>query len=251
MSCSGVHFGCCARKPLICAKFISRGRNVSEYFPHVVKNVASQNVEVRKLVYIYLLRHAQNEPDLALLSINTFQKDLTDPNPVIRAVALRVLSGIKVPMIASLVVLAIKKCAVDTSPYVRTGAALAILKCCRLDSGNLPGLIEVVSTLLRDRSPLSIGSVAVAFESICPARLDLLHHHYRQLCKILVDVDEWGQVHLLSLLTRYARAMLPRPAVDRDALNPKEHVDADLQLLLTSSEPLLQSRNPAVSCSSS
>lgn len=40
----------------------------------VVKNVASTSFEVRKLVYIYLLRYAEQEPDLALLSINTFQK---------------------------------------------------------------------------------------------------------------------------------------------------------------------------------
>jgi AP-3 complex subunit beta len=110
-------------------QLISKGRNVSEYFAQVVKNVASQNLEIRKLVYIYLLRYAEQEPDLALLSINTFQKDLTDSNPLIRAMALRVLSGIKVPMIGSIVVLAIKKCAADMSPYVRKAAALAIPKC--------------------------------------------------------------------------------------------------------------------------
>lgn len=81
------------------------------------------------MVYIYLLKYAEQEPDLALLSINTFQRDLTDSNPLIRAMALRVLSGIKVPMIANIVVLAIKKCAADISPYVRKVAALAIPKC--------------------------------------------------------------------------------------------------------------------------
>jgi AP-3 complex subunit beta len=108
---------------------ISKNRNVSEFFPHVVKNVASPNLEIRKLVYIYLLRYSSCEPDLALLSINSFQKDLTDPSPLIRAMALRVLSGIRVPMIGSIVVLAIKKCAADPSPYVRKAAALAIPKC--------------------------------------------------------------------------------------------------------------------------
>ena len=108
---------------------MSKGRNVSEHFAQVVKLVASTNLEIRKLVYIYLLRYAEQEPDLALLSINTFQKDLADNSPVIRAMALRVLSGIKVPMIGNIVVLAIKKCAGDMSPYVRKAAALAIPKC--------------------------------------------------------------------------------------------------------------------------
>ncbi|KAJ7104301.1 adaptin N terminal region-domain-containing protein [Mycena belliarum] len=217
---------------------ISKGRNVSEYFAQVVKNVASQNLEIRKLVYIYLLRYAEHEPDLALLSINTFQKDLTDSNPLIRAMALRVLSGIKVPMIGSIVVLAIKKCAADMSPYVRKAAALAIPKCFDLDTSHLPALIGIIATLLRDRSPLSIGSVAVAFEAVCPTRLDMLHTQYRRLCRILLDVDEWGQINLLHLLLRYARTMLPRPT--------EEDIDVDIKFLLTSAEPLFQSRNPAV-----
>lgn len=53
---------------------ISKGRDVSSFFPDVVKNVIVTNLEVRKLVYIYLLRYAEQEPDLALLSINSFQK---------------------------------------------------------------------------------------------------------------------------------------------------------------------------------
>lgn len=95
----------------------------------MVKNVSSHNLEIRKLVYIYLLRYSTLEPDLALLSINSFQKDLNDSSPLIRAMALRVLSGIRVSMIGSIVVLAIKKCSTDSSPYVRKAAALAIPKC--------------------------------------------------------------------------------------------------------------------------
>ncbi|KXN91626.1 AP-3 complex subunit beta-2 [Leucoagaricus sp. SymC.cos] len=216
---------------------ISKGRNVSEYFAQVVKNVASQNLEIRKLVYIYLLRYAEQEPDLALLSINTFQKDLTDSNPLIRAMALRVLSGIRVPMIGNIVVLAIKKCAADVSPYVRKTAGLAISRCYELDSGHLSSLIQIITSMLKERSPLAIGSVAVAFDAVCPTRLDLLHPQYRRLCRMLADVDEWGQVDLMNLLLRYARTMLPRPT--------KDELDPDVKLLLTSVEPVLLSCNPA------
>ncbi|KIP11063.1 hypothetical protein PHLGIDRAFT_125175 [Phlebiopsis gigantea 11061_1 CR5-6] len=222
---------------------ISKGRNVSEFFAQVVKNVASHNLEIRKLVYIYLLRYAEHEPDLALLSINTFQKDLSDPNPLIRAMALRVLSGIKVPMIGSIVVLAIKKCVSDISPYVRKAAAMAVHQAYKLDSGLQPELIEIISNLLRDRSPLSIGSVATAFEAVCPTRLDILHKHYRRLCRTLIDVDEWGQADLMSLLLRYVRTMLSRPLVSEQG---EEEVDPDVKLLLTSCQPLFQSYNPAV-----
>ncbi len=120
--------------------------------------------------------------------------------------------------------------------------------CHSLDESQLPSLIEILSTLLRDRSPLSIGSVAIAFEAVCPTRLDLLHTHYRRLCRVLVDVDEWGQVNLLELLIRYARTMLSCPTASHDGPGEeKDDVDPDLELLLTSAEPLFRSRNPAVS----
>ena len=84
----------------------------------------------------------------------------------------------------------------------------------------------------------------MAFEAVCPTRLDLLHQHYRRLCKLLPDVDEWGQVDLVNLLLRYARTMLPRPVVKNDS--KEEEVDKDVKLLLESVELLLHSRNPAV-----
>ncbi|KAG8973912.1 AP-3 complex subunit beta [Tulasnella sp. 425] len=232
---------------------ISKNRNVSAYFAQVIKNVASPNLEIRKLVYIFLLRYANVEPDLALLSINTFQKDLADSNPLIRAMALRVLSGIPVTSIASIVAVAIRKCAADSSPYVRKAAALAIPKCYNLDTTHLPLLMQTLSTLLRDRSPLSVGSVAIAFNAICPDRLELLHQHYRRWCRMVADADAWGQVQLLELLTRYARKMLSRPpseeTIEAEAGQTNREdpeLDPDLDLLLTNASPLLHSRNPAV-----
>lgn len=106
-------------------------------------------------------------------------------------------------------------------------------------------MVSIVTTLLRDRSPLSIGSVAVAFDAICPTRLDLLHPHYRRMCRLLVDLDEWGQLRWLNLLLRYARTMLSKPS--SDSTGDVTSSDVDLELLLSSSETLLHSRNAAVS----
>ena len=49
------------------------------------------------------------------------------------------------------------------------------------------------------------GSVVMAFEEVCPDRIDLIHKNYRKLCNLLVDVEEWGQVVIIHMLTRYAR----------------------------------------------
>jgi AP-3 complex subunit beta len=62
----------------------SKGKDVSSLFPAVVKNVISKNVELKKLVYMYLVHYAEMEQDSALLAINSFQKDLANQNQYIR-----------------------------------------------------------------------------------------------------------------------------------------------------------------------
>ena len=51
----------------------------------------------------------------------------------------------------------------------------------------------------------------MAFEVVCPDRIDLIHKNYRKLCSLLVDVDEWGQATILNMLTRYARTQFVDP----------------------------------------
>ena len=68
---------------LICYfQMVAKGRDASELFPAVVKNVVSKNIEVKKLVYVYLVRYAEEQQDLALLSISTFQRALKVFNPL-------------------------------------------------------------------------------------------------------------------------------------------------------------------------
>ncbi|VDP95517.1 unnamed protein product [Echinostoma caproni] len=85
-----------------------------------------------------------------------------------------------------------------------------------LDPGEKEQLVEIIERLLADKTTLVIGSAVRAFEEVCPERLDLIHPHYRKLCSLLMDVDEWGQVILMNMLTRYARTQFLDP--DRNAL---------------------------------
>ncbi|XP_059381897.1 AP-3 complex subunit beta-1-like [Carassius carassius] len=244
---------------------IAKGKNASELFPAVVKNVASKNIELKKLVYVYLVRYAEEQQDLALLSISTFQRALKDPNQLIRASALRVLSSIRVPIIVPIMMLSIKEAATDLSPYVRKTAAHAIQKLYSLDPDQKEHLIEVIEKLLKDKSTLVAGSVVMAFEEVCPERIDLIHKNYRKLCNLLVDVEEWGQVVIIHMLTRYARTQFVSPwredAVfdensekafydseeERKVEQVKPYImDSDHRLLLRNTKPLFQSRNTAV-----
>uniref|UniRef100_A0A6Q2XD81 AP-3 complex subunit beta n=1 Tax=Esox lucius TaxID=8010 RepID=A0A6Q2XD81_ESOLU len=229
---------------------IARGKNASDLFPAVVKNVACKNIEVKKLVYVYLVRYAEEQQDLALLSISTFQRGLKDPNQLIRASALRVLSSIRVTIIVPIMMLAIKEAASDMSPYVRKTAAHAIPKLYSLDPDQKDCLIEVIEKLLADKTTLVAGSVVMAFEEVCPERIDLIHKNYRKLCNLLIDVEEWGQVVIINMLTRYARTQFLNPNMneDKDEKDKKKPyvMDPDHRLLLRNTKPLLQSRNAAV-----
>jgi len=253
---------------------VAKGKDASDLFPAVVKNVVSKNIEVKKLVYVYLTRYAEEQQDLALLSISTFQRALKDPNQLIRASALRVLSSIRVSMIVPIMMLAIKESVMDMSPYVRKTAAHAIPKLYNLDPEQKDILIEVIEKLLADKTTLVAGSAIQAFEEVCPDRIDLIHKNYRKLCTLLVDVEEWGQVVIINMLTRYCRTQFIDPnkaegdendaktfyeSSDSDENHEKETgssaatekrkpyvMDMDHRLLLRTCRPLLNSRNAAV-----
>lgn len=57
----------------------------------------------------------------------------------------------------------------------------------------------------------------VFFYQVCPERVDLIHKNYRKLCNLLVDVDEWGQVIIINMLTRYARTQFVDPNAEEAA----------------------------------
>jgi AP-3 complex subunit beta len=243
---------------------ISLGHDAADFFPNVVKNVIAGSVELKRLIYMFLVHYAEDKQEEALLSINSFQKDLSDPNQLIRALALRVMSSIRQENTVELVMLSIRKCAADASAYVRKTAAHAIPKLYSMDRGQQAALTKVTMDLVRDPSILVVGSAVHAFEEVCPHRMDLIHGVYRKLCVVLPEMDEWGQVTIINLLTRYARTQFMDPGVaasDRTGSRASEReessdsgssdedggrIASDHRLLLHATVPLLQSRNSAV-----
>ncbi|CEM34749.1 unnamed protein product [Vitrella brassicaformis CCMP3155] len=219
----------------------SIGRDVSRLFPDVVKNIFTPNLELKKLVYMYLVQHADGNRDLALLSINSFQKDLSDRNPVVRASALRAMASIRVLEIIQLVVLAVRKASTDNSPYVRKTAAHCITKVYAIDPDQFLPLREILLRLLSDIEVCVVGTAMVAFSEMClisppeptedatqansesheasqspqTANLALLHCHYRRLCGCLLQMEPWAQAVTIDVLVRYCRTFFTDPREDQ------------------------------------
>lgn len=133
-----------------------------------------------------------------------------------------------------------------------------------MDATTQSDLLPLLTKLLATASPITLGSALTAFEAICPDDLASLHVHFRRLCRLLVDADEWGQLVALEVLMRYAKAMLERPETS-GSVEPKskakavespsskandgkedDDLDPDIELLLHCALPLFQSRNYAV-----
>lgn len=205
---------------------MSKGRDVSDFFPHVVKLVGCHNLELRKMVYMYLVHYADHDAtcrELALLSINAFQRGLSDSEQWIRALALRVLTSIRVNDVIQIQILAVQTCTKDSSPYVRKCASNALGKLyprlSREKSGNTYDpenqirIMEILKEMLLEEScTMVLASVMCSFCEICPEKLELLHGCYRKLCHLLTDMDEWGQVIVMDVLSRYCRAYFCKPS---------------------------------------
>lgn len=46
----------------------------SSLFPDVVNCMQTDNLELKKLVYLYLMNYAKSQPDMAIMAVNTFVK---------------------------------------------------------------------------------------------------------------------------------------------------------------------------------
>ncbi|CAE7268848.1 AP3B2, partial [Symbiodinium sp. CCMP2456] len=146
---------------------VSVGRDAHALFPDVVKNVSFQSPELKKLVYIYLVQYAENNRDLTLLAINSFQKDLSDRSQQVRASALRAMASIKVLEVIQVVMGAVTTAASDSSPYVRKTAAQCMTKVYGVDADQFLELRKLLLKLMNDPEVQVVGSAVMAFRQIC------------------------------------------------------------------------------------
>ncbi|OHT15203.1 Adaptin N terminal region family protein [Tritrichomonas foetus] len=228
---------------------MSKGENVSSFFPLVVQYIASDDESIRHLSYIFLVHYAEADPDSALMSVNTFQRNLSDPDPIIRALSLKVLSSIRSEEILEIVLEAAQICISDMSPYVRKAASLALIKIYETDQSSGDSILKLLNKLLQDQSIITINGALYALQCISPDNDNMVHPIFRTLCRILPKLDPWGQSTALHILQRYVRRNFKKPAGNDDWFTEDESdfdVDGDLDLLIKNVQPLLNSITPAV-----
>ncbi|GAA6071530.1 AP-1 complex subunit beta-1 [Tachysurus ichikawai] len=128
----------------------------SALFPDVVNCMQTDNLELKKLVYLYLMNYAKSQPDMAIMAVNTFVKDCEDPNPLIRALAVRTMGCIRVDKITEYLCEPLRKCLKDEDPYVRKTAAVCVAKLHDINAQLVEdqGFLDTLKDLISDSNPM-------------------------------------------------------------------------------------------------
>lgn len=211
------------------------GKDVSSLFPDVLKNIATNDVEQKKLVYLYVMNYAESHPELCILAVNTFVTDSEDPNPLIRCMAVRTMSMIKVDKILDYVEVPLRRTLKDDNPYVRKTAVICIAKIFQLDKQlciNL-GVIEDLINALDDSNPVVVANTIAALTEIYAMDntavnlKELIQSHVSKFLLALNECTEWARITILSALSNYqakdsleAQDIIDRVAAHLQHVNP-------------------------------
>ncbi|KAJ2811862.1 beta-adaptin [Coemansia furcata] len=186
------------------------GKDVSGLFTDVLKNMHTDDLEIKKLIYLYLINYAKTQPDLVILAVNTFVKDAEDTNPLIRALAIRTMGCLHVQEVLDHLTDPLRKCLKDPSPYVRKTAVMCVAKVYDLSPAIAEenGFVEDVRRALSDSNSMVISNAVTVLTEInemTPGqnvwRLDA--KTVPTLLTAINECVEWGQIAILEVLADY------------------------------------------------
>ena len=184
------------------------GKDVSMLFMDVVKAIHTENLELKKLVYLYVMNYAKSQPDLAILAVNTFVKDAENRNPLIKALAIRSMGCIRVDKITEYLCGPLAKCLKDQDPYVRKTAAICVAKLADISFELVEdrGFIETLNTMLSDSNPMVVANAVAALSEIQESTdkevFKITQSNVNQLLAATNECTEWGQIGRASCRER-------------------------------------------------
>uniref|UniRef100_A0A7S1T750 Beta-adaptin-like protein n=1 Tax=Tetraselmis chuii TaxID=63592 RepID=A0A7S1T750_9CHLO len=189
--------------------FMTVGKDVSMLFPDLVNCMQTEDLELKKLVYLYLINYAKSQPDLCILAVNTFVKDSQDPNPLIRSLAVRTMGCIRVDKITEYLCDPLQRCLKDEDPYVRKTAAVCVAKLHDINAELVEdrGFLDALQEMLADSNPMVVANAVAALAEIQESSgRDVFKVTSTSLFKLLAALNEcteWGQVFILDSLVNY------------------------------------------------
>ncbi len=105
----------------------------------LVQAASTRDVIQKKMVYLYLCSFAEQKSELAIMAINTLQKDCKDDDPMVRGLSIRSLCSLRVPNIVEWALPSVRLLLADSSPYVRKTAVIGVAKLYRIAPTTIKG----------------------------------------------------------------------------------------------------------------
>ncbi|KAL8674906.1 MAG: hypothetical protein Q9168_000709 [Polycauliona sp. 1 TL-2023] len=214
------------------------GKDVSALFPDVLKNIATADLDQKKLVYLYLMNYAKSHPDLCILAVNTFVQDSEDPNPLVRALAIRTMGCIRVDKIVDYMEEPLRKTLKDESPYVRKTAAICVAKLFDINPALCleNGFLETLQELIGDPNPMVVANAVTALAEINEVApetkaLRISPTTLKKLLMALNECTEWGRVTILTTLADHKAADVKEAEHICERVSPQfQHVNPSVVL---------------------
>lgn len=145
------------------------GIDVSSVFSEMVMCSATSDIVLKKMCYLYVGNYAKNNPELALLTINFLQKDCKDEDPMIRGLALRSLCSLRVTNLVEYLVGPLGLGLKDSNSYVRTVAAIGVLKLYHISASTCMDadfLVTLKHLMLNDRDAQVVANCLCSLQEI-------------------------------------------------------------------------------------
>ncbi|CAE7833423.1 BETAC-AD [Symbiodinium sp. CCMP2592] len=205
------------------------GNDVSSLFPDVVKCMQTNSLDLKKLVYLYVINYAKAQPDLAILAINAFRTDANDPNnPLLRALAVRTMGCIRLEKMTEYLIDPLRRSCRDMDAWVRKTATICIAKLYDINPELVEdqGFLDILRDMLGDSNPMVVANAVASLGEISTSArknyLKLDEEVISRLLPALNECSEWGQVFILDALATYdppnskvAEAILERGVIAR------------------------------------
>lgn len=192
--------------------YMTLGIDVSRLFSEMVMAASTKDVIQKKMVYLYLCTYAEQKAELAIMAINTLQKDCKDDDPMIRGMSLRSLCSLRVPNIVEWALPSVRLLLADTSPYVRKTAVIGVAKLYRINPAIVKAtdsdLVDILYNVLKDKDTAVIANAITALNEILMSegQMAINTQIIMYLLNRIREFNEWGQCIVLDLVARYAPA---------------------------------------------
>jgi len=109
--------------------YMTLGIDVSRLYPEMVKASRTDDVVMKKMIYLYLVNYAEQNQEMVIMAINTFLMDCKQTsNSKIRGLALRSLCSLKYEGVTQYMQQAIADGLHDTDSYVKKTAIIGCVK---------------------------------------------------------------------------------------------------------------------------